>query len=291
MRNIALNSHKKRVLMAGEHKLILGERTLIMGILNVTPDSFSDGGDFIDMDFAVKHALEMERMGADIIDVGGESTRPGSAFVNSEEEINRVIPIIHKLKGKLSIPISVDTYKARVAEIAVGAGASIINDIWGMQKDVDMPETVAKLGVPVVLMHNREGTEYHKDIMEEILEFLSKSIELGKKAGIPENMMIIDPGIGFGKTPEQNMEVMARLGELQDLGYPILLGTSRKSMIGKIMNGIPPKDRMPGTVATTVMGIIQGAADIVRVHDVAENLQAARVTDAIVRRNPWEKRD
>jgi len=291
MRNIALNSHKKRVLMAGEHKLILGERTLIMGILNVTPDSFSDGGDFIDMDFAVKHALEMERMGADIIDVGGESTRPGSAFVNSEEEINRVIPIIHKLKGKLSVPISVDTYKARVAEIAVGAGASIINDIWGMQKDVDMPETVAKLGVPVVLMHNREGTEYHKDIMEEILEFLSKSIELGKKAGIPENMMIIDPGIGFGKTPEQNMEVMARLGELQDLGYPILLGTSRKSMIGKIMNGIPPKDRMPGTVATTVMGIIQGAADIVRVHDVAENLQAARVTDAIVRRNPWEKRD
>lgn len=291
MRNIALNSHRRRVITAGEYRLVLGERTLIMGILNVTPDSFSDGGDFVDVDFAVKHAIEMEKLGADIIDVGGESTRPGSAFVNSDEEINRIIPIIHRLKGKLSVPISVDTYKARVAEIAVGAGASIINDVWGMQKDLDMPETVARLGVPVVLMHNKEGTEYHKDIMDEIIDFLSKSIELGKKAGIPEHMMIIDPGIGFGKTPEQNMEVMARLGELQDLGYPILLGTSRKSMIGKIMNGLPPKDRMPGTIATTVMGIIQGAADIIRVHDVAENLQAARVTDAIVRRNPWEKRD
>lgn len=289
MRNIALNSHRKRIMKAGEYQLVLGEKTLIMGILNVTPDSFSDGGDFTEIDIAIKHGIEMENQGADIIDVGGESTRPGSNFVGAVEEINRVVPIIKALREKIKIPISIDTYKASVAEASVKAGAVIINDVWGMQKDLDMPEVVARLGVPVILMHNRENTIYEKDIMEDIIDFFLKSIELGKKAGISENMMIIDPGIGFGKTPEQSMEVMARLGELQDLGFPILLGTSRKSMIGKIMGGISPKERVAGTVATTVMGIIQGAADIVRVHDVPENLQAARVTDAIVRRNPWKK--
>ena len=288
MRNIVQKTHQKREIKAGGFNLVLGEKTLIMGILNITPDSFSDGGDFSELDVAVKHGIEMERQGADIIDVGGESTRPGSAYVDFEEEIKRVVPIIEGLKRKIHIPISIDTYKASVAVEAVKAGAVIINDVWGMQRDVDMPRTVAELGVPVIIMHNRENTTYEKDIMEEILDFLRISIELGKKAGIPENSMIIDPGIGFGKTPEQNIEVMGRLGELRVLGYPILLGTSRKSMIGKIMNGIPPKERVAGTVATTVMGIIQGAADIIRVHDVAENLQAARVTDAIVRRNRSE---
>ena len=289
MRNITLNSHRKRLMKAGEYKLVLGEKTLIMGILNVTPDSFSDGGDFTKIEVAIKHGIEMEKQGADIIDVGGESTRPGSDYVGAEEEINRVVPIIKALSEKINIPISIDTYKAIVAEAAVKAGAVIINDVWGMQKDPDMPEVVARLGVPVILMHNRENNVYEKDIMEDIIDFFLKSIELGKKAGISENMMILDPGIGFGKTPEQSMEVMARLGELQDLGFPILLGTSRKSMIGKIMGGISPKERVAGTVATTVMGIIQGAADIVRVHDIPENLQAARVTDAIVRRNPWKR--
>ena len=289
MRNIALNSHRKRIMQAGEYQLVLGEKTLIMGILNITPDSFSDGGDFTEIDIAIKRGIEMENQGADIIDVGGESTRPGSNFVGAVEEINRVVPIIKALREKIKIPMSIDTYKANVAEAAVKAGAVIINDVWGMQKDPDMPGVVKRLGVPVILMHNRENTVYEKDIMEDIIDFFLKSIELGKKAGIPENMMILDPGIGFGKTPEQSMEVMARLGELQDLGFPILLGTSRKSMIGKIMGGISPKERIAGTVATTVMGIIQGAADIVRVHDVPENLQAARVTDAIVRRNPWKK--
>ena len=289
MRNIALNSHRKRIMKAGKYQLVLGEKTLIMGILNVTPDSFSDGGDFTEIDSAIKHGIKMENQGADIIDVGGESTRPGSNYVGAEEEINRVVPIIKALCEKINIPISIDTYKAIVAEAAVKAGAVIINDVWGMQKDTDMPEVVARLGVPVILMHNRENTVYEKDIMEDIIDFFLKSIELGKKAGISENMMIIDPGIGFGKTPEQSMEVMARLGELQDLGFPILLGASRKSMIGKIMGGITPKERVAGTVATTVMGIIQGAADIVRVHDIPENLQAARVTDTIVRRNPWKR--
>ena len=289
MRNITLNSHRKRIMEAGKYKLVLGEKTLIMGILNVTPDSFSDGGDFTDIETAIKHGIEMENQGADIIDVGGESTRPGSNYVGAEEEINRVVPIIKALREKINIPISIDTYKANVAEAAVKAGAVIVNDVWGMQKDPNMPEVVARLKVPVILMHNKENTVYEKDIMEDIIDFFLKSIELGKKAGIPENMMILDPGIGFGKTPEQSMLVMARLGELQDLGFPILLGTSRKSMIGKIMGGISPKERVAGTLATTVMGIIQGAADIVRVHDVPENLQAARVTDAIVRRNPWKR--
>ncbi len=288
MRNIALDLHRKRTLKAGRHQLELGGRTLIMGILNVTPDSFSDGGDYTEIQLALQRGLEMEKLGADIIDVGGESTRPGAAIITAKEELGRVIPIIEALSRELGIPISIDTYKAEVAEAAVKAGAAMINDVWGMQKDPQMAATVSRLKVPVVMMHNQENTEYEKDIIETMTEFFERSIAMGRAAGIPDHMMILDPGIGFGKTPEQNMEVMARLGELSDLGFPILLGTSRKSMIGKIMGGIPPKDRVAGTVATTVMGIIQGAADIVRVHDVAENRQAAMVTDAIVRRNPWK---
>lgn len=281
MRDILLSIHRKSPVQAGKYALHFGKKTYIMGILNITPDSFSDGGDFVDIDEAVQHARQMVEEGADIIDIGGESTRPGSAEVTEEEELRRVIPVIKRLSKEIDVPISIDTYKAKVAEQAIQAGAVIVNDVWGMQKDPKMPAVVAKYQVPVIMMHNQVGTDYSRDIMEEISIFLRHSLELGLKAGVKLENMMIDPGIGFGKTAEQNMVVMARLGELNDLGCPILLGTSRKSFIGKILD-LVPKERVEGTVATTVMGIIQGA-DIVRVHDVKENLRAAKVADAVVR--------
>lgn len=281
MRDILLSIHRKSPLKVGKHNFNLGERTYIMGILNVTPDSFSDGGDFVDIEAAVRHAKQMITDGADIIDIGGESTRPGFAELGEVEELKRVIPVIERLSKEIDVPISIDTYKAVVAEEAILAGAHIINDIWGMQKDPNMAQIAAKYQVPVIIMHNQLGTEYNKDIMEEMCIFLRHSIDLGLQAGIKLENMILDPGIGFGKTAEQNVIVMSRLGELNDLGCAILLGTSRKSFIGKILD-LVPKERVEGTVATTVMGILQGA-DIVRVHDVKENLRAARVTDAVVR--------
>lgn len=281
MRDILLNIHRKWPLKAGKYTMNLGEKTYIMGILNVTPDSFSDGGDFVDIEKAISHAMQMIEEGADIIDIGGESTRPGFAEVTDELELKRVIPVIQRLSKEIDVPISIDTYKANVAELAIQAGASIVNDVWGMQKDPRMAEVVAKYNVPIIMMHNQLGTEYSTDIMEAMCMFFRKSIDMGLRAGIKQENMIIDPGIGFGKTAEQNVVVMARMGELNDLGCPILLGTSRKSFIGKILD-LVPKERMEGTVATTVMGIIQGA-DIVRVHDVKENARAAKVADAVVR--------
>lgn len=281
MRNIMHTIHRKSPIYAGKYRFDIGQRTYIMGILNVTPDSFSDGGDFVDIDKAVAHAREMVQEGADIIDIGGESTRPGSREVTAEEELARVIPVIERLSKEVGIPISIDTYKASVADAAIKAGAVMINDVWGMQKDLQMASVASKHGVPVVMMHNQIGTEYSGDIMSEIAAFLRKSIELGLQAGIKPENMILDPGIGFGKTAEQNIEVMSRMGELNDLGCSILLGTSRKSFIGKILD-LVPKERVEGTVATTVMGILQGA-DFVRVHDIKENLRAAKVTDAVVR--------
>jgi len=281
MRSILLNIHRRSPIKAGSYALNFGEKTYIMGILNVTPDSFSDGGDFVDIEAAVLHAKQMVEDGADIIDIGGESTRPGFAEVSEEEELRRVIPVIERLAKEVAVPISIDTYKARVAEKAILAGAVIVNDIWGMQKDPAMPQIVAKHQVPVIVMHNQLGTEYSRDIMEEMCIFLRHSIDLGLQAGIKLENIIVDPGLGFGKTSEQNVIVMARLGELNDLGCAILLGTSRKSFIGKILD-LVPKERVEGTVATTVMGIIQGA-DIVRVHDVKENQRAAKMTDAVVR--------
>lgn len=281
MRNILLDIHRKSPVQAGKYTFDFGKRTYIMGILNVTPDSFSDGGDFVDIEAAVLHAKQMVEDGADIIDIGGESTRPGFAEVNVEQELNRVIPVIERLVKEIDVPISIDTYKAAVADKAIQAGAVIVNDIWGMQKDPKMVEIVAKHKVPVIIMHNQLGTTYSNDIMEEICVFLRHSIDLGLQSGIKLENMILDPGIGFGKTAEQNVIVMARMGELNDLGCSILLGTSRKSFIGKILD-LVPKERVEGTVATTVMGIIQGA-DIIRVHDIKENLRAAKVTDAVVR--------
>jgi dihydropteroate synthase len=281
MRNILLNIHRKSPVKAGKYTFNFGERTYIMGILNVTPDSFSDGGDFVDIEAAISHAKQMVQDGADIIDIGGESTRPGSQELGEEDELKRIIPIIERLSKEIDVPISIDTYKAIVAEKAILAGALIVNDIWGMQKDPKMAQIIAKYQVPVIIMHNQLGTEYSRDIMEEMCIFLRHSIDLGLQAGIKLGNMILDPGIGFGKTPEQNVIVMTRLGELNDLGCTVLLGTSRKSFIGKILD-LVPKERVEGTVATTVMGIVQGV-DIVRVHDVKENLRAAKVTDAIVR--------
>ncbi|WP_432408269.1 dihydropteroate synthase [Wukongibacter sp. M2B1] len=281
MRNISYKFHRNVKINAGKYELNLGTRTYIMGILNVTPDSFSDGGDFTSVNIAVNHAKDMILEGADIIDIGGESTRPGSTEVGAEEELERVLPVVERLVKEIDVPISVDTYKAAVAEAVLKAGAHIINDIWGLQRDPDIAAVVARYDVPVIMMHNQNGTDYDKDIMEEISDFFRKSIEIALNAGIKKENLILDPGIGFGKTPDQNILVMSKLGELNDLGYPILLGTSRKSMLGKILD-LPPKERVEGTVATTVMGIMQGM-DIVRVHDIKENLRAARVTDAIVR--------
>lgn len=259
-----------------------GKKTYIMGILNVTPDSFSDGGDFSSVDEFVKHAKEMVNEGADIIDLGGESTRPGHNYVNKDEELRRIIPVIKELKKEINIKISVDTYKSEVADAALRLGVHMVNDVWGLKKDKSMANIIAKHDAYVCIMHNQDSTEYDKDIMESIKESLIESIEIGIKAGIDRKKIILDPGIGFGKTFEQNLEVLKRLDELKELGYPILLGTSRKSVIGNVLN-VDPKERVEGTIATTVLGIRDGV-DIVRVHDVLENIRAAKMADAIYRR-------
>ncbi|MGX4600646.1 dihydropteroate synthase [Faecalimicrobium sp. JNUCC 81] len=259
-----------------------GKKTYIMGILNVTPDSFSDGGNFNSVETAIKHAKDMINEGADMIDLGGESTRPGHKYVDEDEELRRIIPVIKELKKEVKVPISVDTYKSKVADSALELGVEMINDIWGLRKDENMANVIAKHDAHVCIMHNQDGTEYDKDIMESIKEFLTESIEIGINAGIDKEKIVLDPGIGFGKTVEQNLEVLKRLDELNELGYPILLGTSRKSVIGNVLN-VEPKERVEGTIATTVLGIRDGV-DIVRVHDIKENLRAAKMADAIYRR-------
>lgn len=280
-KDIRFISQKKKMSFLG-HDLIFGERTLIMGILNLTPDSFSDGGDYVLVDRAVEHAKEMLRDGADIIDIGGESSKPGHVRINAEEELRRVIPVIKKLKEETNAILSLDTIRAEVAEEAVKNGVHIINDIWGFQEDKGLALVAAKYGTPVVLMHNQNGSNYEGDMIDKIKKFLMESIRIAKQAGVKDDMIILDPGLGFGKTSEQNLIVMSRLEEIKALGYPVLLGTSRKSMIGKILD-VPPKDRDEGTIATTVLGIVQGM-DIVRVHNVLANARAIKVTDAIVRR-------
>ncbi len=264
----------------------LGKRTYIMGILNVTPDSFSDGGRFTHVDHAVEHGFELIGQGADIIDVGGESTRPGSREVGEEEELARILPVVEKLHTLTQTPISVDTYKAKVAERCLQSGADLINDVWGLQREPEIARVAAHYGAPVVVMHNQQGTEYDGDIMAAMIGFFEKSLEIAFKAGLPKESIVLDPGIGFGKNMEQNIAVMGRLSELKVLGYPILLGTSRKSTIGRILD-LPPEQRVEGTLATTVLGIQQGV-DIIRVHDVMQNRRAALVADAIIRGYaPW----
>ena len=264
----------------GDRLLAWGERTYIMGIINMTPDSFSGDGLGVDLEAALARARRFEAEGADIIDVGGESTRPGHKPISPEEELRRVIPVIERLAGEVRVPISVDTYKAPVAERAVNAGARMINDVWGLKQDPKVAEVAAKAGVPLVLMHNQEGTAY-QDLLPDIIASLQHSIDVALRAGVLRENIIVDPGIGFGKTAEHNLEVLRRLRELRALGRPILLGTSRKSTIGLVLD-LPAKARLEGTGATVAIGIANGA-DMVRVHDVGAMVRVARMSDAIVR--------
>ena len=258
------------------------KKTHIMGILNITPDSFSDGGENNSLENALKKAKEMLKDGADIIDVGGESSRPGHTKISVDEELKRIIPVIKHLKENLDVKISIDTYKYEVARECLKLGVFMINDIWGLTKSEEMAKLIAKHNAYVCIMHNKEDTNYKDDIMIDIKNFLLNSIQIALKNGIDKEKIVIDPGIGFGKTFEQNLEVLNRLYELKELGYPVFLGTSRKSVIGNVLN-VSPKDRVEGTIATTVLGIKYGV-DIVRVHDVYENYMAIKMTDKILKK-------
>jgi dihydropteroate synthase len=264
-----------------EQHLPVGQRTLIMGILNITPDSFSDGGKWnTDIDLAIAHAKEMVAHGADVIDVGGESTRPGHEPVDAKEEMRRVIPVIERLAREIDVPISIDTYKAQVADAALRAGAHIVNDVWGFKADPDMAKVCAKHDCPVILMHNRK-TPHERDVIKNMIRDLRESLALAHRAGVRDERIWLDPGIGFGKTYEQNLLVMRHLEQIVGLGYPVLLGTSRKSMIGNTLN-LPVDQRVEGTAATVALGIAKGVA-MIRVHDVLEMTRVARMTDAMVR--------
>ena len=254
--------------------------TYVMGILNVTPDSFSDGGKWNTMEHALRHAEEMIADGADILDIGGESTRPGYTLLEDEEEIDRVVPVIHAVKERFDIPVSVDTYKSRVAEAAIDAGADLVNDIWGLKYDKRMADVIAQAKLPCCLMHNRQTAEY-TDYLPEVLDDLKECVLLAKEAGISDDNIILDPGIGFGKTLEHNLILMNHVELLHSLGYPILLGTSRKSMIGLTLD-LPSDQREEGTIATTVMGVMKHCA-FVRVHNVLGNRRAVDMTQAILR--------
>ena len=255
------------------------QETLIMGILNITPDSFSDGGKYNRLDDAVNHAKKLAEDGAKIIDIGGESTRPGHEPVSAEEEIDRIVPVIKQLNESIPTPLSVDTFKAKTAEAALQAGGNIINDIWGAKADPEIAAVAKTFGAPIILMHNQDDPVYD-DLIEDMKKSLSESIEIAKRYGVSDEQIILDLGIGFGKTLEQNFLAMRRLSELKTLGYPILLGTSRKSMIGKLLD-LPPEERLEGTIATVCAGIQQGV-DFVRVHDVKEVKRAVDVMDAML---------
>lgn len=295
-------------LVIGDHLFEWGSRTYLMGVLNLTPDSFSgdglisnSGGDEqIGTSYLVEKALVQARRfveaGADILDVGGESTRPGASQVDVDGELSRVLPVINALLGEFDVPISIDTYKHQVAQVALEAGAHLVNDVWGLNADQDMAAIIADRGAPVILMHNRSswahadvkdrlGGRYvgvpYDDLIEDIKRELMDSVDLARSAGIPDNKIILDPGIGFGKTVEQNLVLINSLPEIRSLGYPILYGPSRKSFIGYTLD-LPPDKRLAGTAASVAVGIVRGA-DIVRVHDVEFMYQVAKMTDAIVR--------
>ena len=271
--------------------IVLGERTLIMGVLNVTPDSFSDGGKFFDVKRAVAHALAIQRDGADILDIGAESTRPGSLPISAAEELRRLLPVLAALRGKLKIPISVDTQKSSVAEIAIGAGAEIINDISGLKNDPRIAAVAARHRVPLILMHIRgvprtmQKKPFAKDVMKDVASGLRASIAAARKAGVAKNRIILDPGIGFGKSFSQNYELIARLAEIAKLGYPLLVGTSRKGFLGATLaregKSAPVEERIWATAATVAASILNGA-HIVRVHDVNEMAQVARAADFVL---------
>lgn len=275
----ALVPPTQRLLDARGRRLDYAGRTLVMGILNVTPDSFSDGGRSAALDDAVANAHRLVAEGADILDIGGESTRPGHTPVPAEEELRRVLPAVEALAG-LPVPLSIDTQKAAVAEAALKAGASLLNDIWGLMGDPDMARVAAAYDAGVVAMHNRATVDPEVDIVADILGFFEQALERAARAGIRPERIALDPGIGFGKTFEQNLKALASLETFGRLGFPLLLGTSRKSLIGKVIE-TTPAERLPGTIASNVLGIRAGCA-IIRVHDVAAHVQAARVTEAIL---------
>ncbi|MDO8281469.1 MAG: dihydropteroate synthase [Thermodesulfovibrionia bacterium] len=273
-------------LIWNNHSFDLSERTCIMGILNVTPDSFSDGGLFLSQELAVEHAVRMQSEGADIIDIGGESTRPGAMKISAKEEIKRVVPIIEVIAKKVKVPISIDTYKSEVAKAAINAGASIVNDISGLRFDKKMPGLVARYKLPVVIMHikgtpqNMQNNPSYKALIPEIIDYFAKSIEIALEAGVSNDKIIIDPGIGFGKTADHNLEIIRRLKEFEGFEKPILLGPSRKAFIGKILGGLPANERVEGTASAVAIGIFNGA-NIIRVHDVKEMSRVAGIADAI----------
>ncbi len=266
--------------VANGETLAWGSRTYVMGIINVTPDSFSGDGLGSDVSAVVDQALRFQGEGADILDMGAESTRPGHDKVSVEEELTRLIPALEAVAAKVKLPISVDTYKAEVARRAVDAGAVIINDIWGLKAEPELAQVAADTGAGLVLMHNQQGTRY-ADLLPDIASGLQESVNTAIKSGVPRENIVVDPGIGFGKTPDQNLEVLGRLGELEELDCPILVGSSRKSTLGLLLD-LPADQRMEATAATVSLAI-SGGADIVRVHDVKEMVRVCRVTDAIVR--------
>lgn len=262
----------------------LGRRTLVMGILNVTPDSFSDGGLFQGREAALAHAAELESEGAHVIDIGGESTRPGHTPVPAEEEQRRVLPVIEALAPRAGVPISIDTYKASTARAALGAGARIVNDVWGLQREPDIAAVAAEFGAPVVVMHNREAVDGDIDIIDDMRRFFERSLNIARRAGIPDRHVILDPGIGFGKTWEQHLEALRRLPEIKAFGFPVLVGVSRKSVLGRVHNtAVPPRERLFGSIAGHVTAVTLGA-DIIRVHDVRPHMEAVQVVDAIMGR-------
>ncbi|WP_027132358.1 dihydropteroate synthase [Fusobacterium necrophorum] len=271
-------------LQCRELELELGRRTYIMGILNLTPDSFSDGGKYNQIEAALQHAKEMIEEGADILDIGGESTRPGHIQISEEEEIERVLPVIRSLRKQFPhVLLSIDTYKWKVAEAALEAGVHILNDIWGLQYDKgEMAALAKKYEVPVIVMHNQNTEEYQEDRVQTLRKFFEKSFEIAERVGLSKEKLLLDPGLGFGKGFLGDVELLGRLSELRDMG-PILLGTSKKRFIGTLLQGLPPEERVEGTAATTVIGIQQGV-DIVRVHNVKENKRVAMVADAIYRK-------
>lgn len=280
---------KKFRLQLPSRSVALGGRTVVMGALNVTPDSFSDGGVYFDAAKAVARALEMERDGANILDIGGESTRPGSEGISAEEELRRVLPVLRELRGQLKIPISIDTSKAEVAEAAGEEGAEILNDVTALRSDPRLAEVAQRRKMGLILMHMRgvprsmQKMPFARDVMQDVTAGLKKAAAIARGAGVTKAQIVLDPGIGFGKSYEQNFELLARLPELARLGYPLLIGTSRKTFIGRAMGGAPENERAWGTAATVAASILEGA-HIVRVHDVAEMVQVARVTDVLVSR-------
>jgi dihydropteroate synthase len=286
-----MNPRKKFRLKLPSRTLVLGERTLVMGVLNATPDSFSDGGKYEQPEIAIAHALAMEQAGADILDIGGESTRPGSEEISASQELDRILPLLEGLRGRLKISISVDTRRSTVAELALRAGAEIINDISGLKKDARIAGIAAKYGVPLILMHMRgepatmQRGPFARDVMKDVTRGLLESVAKARRAGVAKSQIILDPGIGFGKSHSQNYELLQKLPQLAALGYPLLIGTSRKGFLGATLardgKPAPAEERIWGTAAMVTASIL-GGANIVRVHDVAEMVQIARVADCVV---------